>query len=278
MTGAAGMLGSRVVRDAPADVEVATATRADADLAEPNDTARLFARLGPAGVIHCAGFTAVDEAESVEARAHRDNAVATREVAAQCARLRAALVVVSTDYVFDGRADRPYREDDPPAPLSAYGRTKLAAERAARAAWPGGTRIVRTSWLYGPRGAHFPGRILALARERDDLRVVDDQRGCPTSTLELAPALWDVLLRGEAGTYHAACEGTATWCELARAVLELAGVAGVRVRPCTTAEMPRPAARPANSALDCARLAELRGRRLAPWRDALARYLAEESR
>jgi dTDP-4-dehydrorhamnose reductase len=175
--------------------------------------------------------------------------------------------------VFDGTSTRPYREDDTPRPLSAYGRTKLLGEVAARTAHPTGTRIVRTQWLYGPRGKHFPGTILGLAKERSELKVVHDQIGSPTSTLELAPALWDVLRIGEAGSYHAACEGQASWFEVACATLELAGVRGVQVTPCTTSEFPRPAVRPRYSVLDCSRLTKLRGKSLMPWRKALEAYL-----
>jgi dTDP-4-dehydrorhamnose reductase len=191
-----------------------------------------------------------------------------------CAKTAIPYVVVSTDFVFDGNAKTPYRETDATNPLSAYGRTKLFSEKAAQSAHPKGTRIVRTQWLYGPRGKHFPGTMIQLGRERPELKVVHDQVGSPTSTLELAPALWDVLARGEAGIYHAACEGTASWYELAALTLELAGLKHVKVTPCTTAEFPRPAKRPAYSVLDCAKLAKLRGRPLAPWRTALQQFLA----
>jgi dTDP-4-dehydrorhamnose reductase len=273
VTGAAGMLGGQVLRAAPEGEAAVGADRAEGDLADPKVVRRLLTVHDPLrGVIHCAGFTDVDGAEDDEDQAARDNALATRELAAACARAQLPLVVVSTDYVFDGELDRPYREDDEPNPRSAYGRTKLAAERAARAVWPQGTRIVRTSWLYGPGGRHFPGRILELARAGDELRVVEDQRGSPTSTLALAPVLWE-LLDAPAGIYHATCSGACSWFELAQATLGLAGVTGVRVVPCTTAEFPRPAPRPRNSVLNGAKLAALRGKPMPAWRDALARYL-----
>jgi dTDP-4-dehydrorhamnose reductase len=286
VTGAAGMLGSQLLLSVPDGITVVGTDLREApgvaavgvDLADPAAVAALFERHGPfTGVIHAAAFTAVDLAEEREAEARRANETATRVLAEACARAAIPLVLVSTDFVFDGRAREPYREDHPTHPLSAYGRTKLAAEVAAREAHPAGTRIVRTRWLYGPRGRHFPGTMLQLARERDELRVVDDQIGSPTSTLELAPALWDVLRTGEAGVYHAACEGSCSWYELAVAALEAAGVQGVRVEPCTTAGFPRPAHRPAYSVLDCSRLTALRGRPLAPWREALMTYLGTES-
>jgi dTDP-4-dehydrorhamnose reductase len=274
ITGAAGMLGSQVMRTAPPGIKAAPTTLADTDLAEAAAVEALFERVRPEGVVHTAGFTDVDGAESAREAAHRDNVVATGLVAEACAARTIPLVTVSTDYVFNGRADRPYTEDDEPGPLGVYGRTKLAAERVA-----GTARIVRSAWLYGPRGRHFPKTILELAARRDEIRVVDDQRGSPTSTLELAPVLWDVLERGEAGgIYHATAEGSCTWYELAGAVLELAGVSGTRLIPCTTAEFPRPAPRPAYSVLDCSRLSRLRGGPLAPWREALRRYLESNER
>jgi dTDP-4-dehydrorhamnose reductase len=280
VTGAAGMLGSELLAQAPRGTEcvgtdlAAGVQASGVDLADAGAVARLLREHGPfTGVIHCAAFTAVDLAEAREADALRVNAEACRVLARACAGAAIPLVAVSTDFVFDGRGRRPYREDDPPAPLSAYGRTKLAGERAALEEHPRGTRIVRTQWLYGPRGKHFPGTIHGLARTRPELKVVDDQTGSPTTTLELAPALWDVLARGEAGVYHAACEGSCTWFELARATLELSGLAAVELTPCTTAEFPRPAPRPAYSVLDCSKLARLRGKALLPWRDALARFL-----
>lgn len=285
VTGASGMLGSELLLQAPPGVDVVgTDLRVNApvgvpgiDLADATLVAGLFEQHGPFdGVIHAAAFTAVDLAEEREADARRANEDACRVLATHCAQRSIPLVVVGTDFVFDGMASRPYREDDAPRPLSAYGRTKLAGEVAARAAHPAGTRIVRTQWLYGPRGKHFPATILGLAKERNELKVVHDQVGSPTSTLELAPALWDVLLKGEAGAYHAACEGQASWFELACATLELAGVRGVHVIPCTTSEFPRPAVRPRYSVLDCARLAKLRGRTLAPWRKALETWIEGE--
>lgn len=262
------MLGSEAVRAAPPAVHALPTTRADCDLAEAEHVELLFERLKPHGVLHCAGFTHVDRAEVAEEAAFNDNVEATKAVASAARRRGIPMLLVSTDYVFDGKSKRPYKEQDPPNPLNIYGRTKLEAERAAPDAI-----IVRSSWLYGPRGRHFPDAILEQAK-KPEIRVVNDQRGCPTSTAELAPVLWELLLRGIPGVYHAACEGSCTWYELALAVLEMRGLRGPKVTPCTTAEFPRPAKRPAMSALDCSKLAEIRGKRLAPWRDALKRFLS----
>lgn len=290
VTGAAGMLGSQLLLAAPSGTQaVGTDLRAPpaghppvaavgVDLAEPAAVARLFAEHGPfQGLIHGAAYTAVDQAEREEALALRVNGTACGVLADAARVARIPMVLVSTDFVFDGSASRPYREDDPVRPLSAYGRTKLEGERAALAAHPRGVCIVRTQWLYGPRGKHFPGTILRIAREQGELKVVDDQRGSPTSTLELAPALWDALQLGGQGIWHAACEGVCSWYDFARATLECAGLLErTRITPCSTSEFPRPAPRPAYSALDGSKLAAARGRRLAPWRQALAEFLASE--
>jgi dTDP-4-dehydrorhamnose reductase len=286
VTGAAGMLGSELMRCAPAGVEaVGSDLRAGpgvaapgADLADAAAAEALFERHGPfQGVLHTAAWTAVDAAEDHEPEAQRANATASEVLARACQARGARLVAVGTDFVFDGAARTPYSEDAAPAPLSAYGRTKLAGERAALAAHPRGTSIVRTQWLYGPRGQHFPRTIVGHARKLGRLKVVDDQTGSPTSTLELAPALWDVLLRGAPGIYHAACEGACTWYGFTRAILAGLGLGDVVVEPCTTAEFPRPARRPAYSVLGCAKLTRLRGRPLAPWGEALRRYLEVEA-
>ena len=284
VTGAAGMLGSQVVLAVP---DGATAVGTDlvegrgvdhvgVDLTDEAQVEALFAEVEPTGVIHCAAYTAVDKAEEEEELASKVNCAACAVLAEACSRRRIPLVMVSTDFVFDGESDRPYREDDEVRPLSAYGRTKLEGEQAALDLWGEGTRIVRTQWLYGPRGKHFPRTMLSLARERDELRVVSDQIGAPTSTLELAPALWDVLALAPPGVFHAACEGECSWFDLAVATLDYSGVEGVKVEPCTTEEFPRPAHRPPYSVLDCCKLTELRGRPLASWQDALKTYLGIE--
>ncbi|HED65604.1 MAG TPA: dTDP-4-dehydrorhamnose reductase [Planctomycetes bacterium] len=285
VTGAAGMLGSELLLTAPDGVHpIGTDLRAapdgnpaveivGVDLTSAREVDELVASLLPlAGILHPAAYTAVDRAEEESELAHRVNAVAAGNLARAAARHGIPMVLVSTDFVFDGTAREPYRPEDPVAPLGVYGRTKYEGEERCRAEHPEGLAVVRTQWLYGPRGQHFPGTILRLAEERDELRVVSDQVGSPTSTLELAPALWDVLVLGGRGTYHAACEGEASWYDFAAAAVELAG-RKTTVHPCTTEEFPRPAPRPAYSVLDSSRLAALRGKPLAPWREALATFL-----
>ncbi len=287
VTGAAGMLGSQLLLSAPEGVRAVGTDLVQAppgqprvekpgvDLAARAEVAALFDALAPlVGVIHCAAYTAVDRAEEDEARALHVNAEAPRVVAEACAQRGLPLVHLSTDFVFDGAKKTPYDVHDETRPLSAYGRTKLAGEQRVLAAHRAAA-IVRTQWLYGPRGKHFPGTILALADTKPELKVVDDQIGSPTSTLELAPALWAVLAARERGLFHAACEGSASWFDFARATLELCAKK-TPIHPCSTAEFPRPARRPAYSVLDCSRLAKLRGRSLQPWRAALRDFLAHE--
>jgi len=279
------MLGSQVLLSAPdglvvigTDLVVGPGVDvAGVDLADERSVGELFEGIEDlAGVIHTAAYTAVDQAEQEEELALRVNGDACGVMARAARAAGVPLVLVGTDFVFDGESGRAYTEEDEPNPVCAYGRTKLAGERAAFEAYPEGVRVVRTQWLYGPRGGHFPGTMLSLAKERDRLQVVDDQTGSPTSTLELAPALWDVLDSGEESLYHAACEGSCTWYGFACATMEAAGVRGVEIEPCSTEEFPRPAKRPAHSVLDCGRLERLRGRTLAAWDVALRTYLGSE--
>jgi dTDP-4-dehydrorhamnose reductase len=279
------MLGSELLQRAPRGfegvgtdlVEAASVRAAGVDLSDPASVERAWRDHGPFdGVIHCAAYTAVDKAEEQPDVARKVNVEASRVVAQACARRGARLVAVSTDFVFDGAGKRPYVESDATTPLSVYGKTKLEGELVTLAAHPTGAAIVRTQWLYGPRGKHFPRTIVAVAREKGRLKVVDDQVGSPTSTLELAPALWDVLASKATGVFHGACEGSCSWHGFTRAILDECKLGHVVLEPCRTADFPRPARRPAYSVLDSSKLAQLRGRRFAGWREALVHYLAVE--
>lgn len=243
------------------------------DLTDLAAVQALFAADDFVGVIHSAAYTAVDQAEQEEELAYQVNAVAAENVARCCAQVGIPMVLVSTDFVFGGDGKRPYLPSDATQPLGAYGRTKHAGEELALAAHPEGLAILRTQWLYGPRGNHFPGTMLRLAGERECLRVVSDQVGSPTSTLELAPALWGALQAGARGIHHAVCSGEASWFDFARETLRLAG-SKTTLEPCSTSEFPRPAPRPAYSVLDGSSLTALLGRPMKPWREALADFLA----
>ncbi len=222
-------------------------------------------------VLNCAAWTDVDGAEKDEATATRVNGSAVGQLAQRCADAGASLVHYSTDYVFDGQASAPYPVDGMHAPLSAYGRSKAVGERGVFAAGPS-YLLVRTSWLYAPWGQNFVRTIAKLARERPNLRVVDDQRGRPTSAEHLVRASWRLLGAGVRGIVHVTDGEQCTWFEFASAIA--AAVAPqCRVDPCTTAEFPRPARRPGYSVLDLARTEAAIGA-MPPWRDNLADVLA----
>ena len=252
------MLGQDVVR-AAGDRAVAL-TRHELDV---TDRAAAAEALAGATVINCAAYTDVDGAESDPETAHAVNADGARNVAEAAARV----VYVSTDYVFDGTKASPYLESDAVNPLSAYGRSKLAGERATLTASPHSV-IVRTAWLFGAGGPNFVTTMLRLGEERDEVRVVDDQVGCPTFTGHLADALVALADGHGHGFLHVAGAGSCSWFEFARAIFDRAGM-DVDVRPCTTDEFPRPAPRPANSVL----MSEREAPELPAWQHGLDAYL-----
>ncbi|WP_454043157.1 dTDP-4-dehydrorhamnose reductase [Cellulosimicrobium sp. Marseille-Q8652] len=247
VVGAGGMLGQDVVAAVAASGdEVVPVDRRSLDVTDPSATAA--AARGFDVVVNCAAWTAVDDAESQEQAAFAVNGTGAANVARGAARAGARVVHVSTDYVFDGRASTPYAEDAPPAPRSAYGRTKAAGEWAVRAEAPDHL-VVRTAWLYGAHGACFPRTMARLAGERDELTVVDDQVGQPTWTVDLADLVVRlVAAQAPSGTYHGTSSGAASWFEFARHVVASAG-GGARVVPTTSEGFVRPAPRPAYSVL-----------------------------
>jgi dTDP-4-dehydrorhamnose reductase len=242
-------------QDVEADVSL---TRAQLDVTD-RDAVRA-AITGDDVVINCAAWTDVDGAEEHEQEALRINCAGARNLAEAAGRV----IYVSTDYVFDGTKREPYLESDPVNPQTAYGRTKLAGERATAEANPR-HHIVRTSWLFGPGGPNFVETILRLTRERDSLRVVDDQVGKPTYTGHLAPELLELATSEKYGIHHRAGAGECSWFEFALEIVERAGL-DCSVEPCTTAEFPRPAPRPAYSVLGGEQ-------RLPSWREGLEAYL-----
>lgn len=224
-------------------------------------------------ILNCTAYTDVDGAETNEAAAFAVNAGAVAKLAARAKALDATLVHVSTDYVFDGTATTPYTVDQPRAPINAYGRSKAAGEEALEAS---GARYLnaRTSWLYAPWSKNFVRTIAGASKARPTLRVVNDQRGRPTSTLTLASNLLELVSRGATGTFHVTDGGECTWFDLARAVAASVSPTCV-VEPCTSAEFPRPAPRPAYSVLDVSRTEALLDRPLVAWDVALADVLAQ---
>jgi dTDP-4-dehydrorhamnose reductase len=287
LLGGNGQVGRELRRSLPALGEVVAATRdgagADvvADFDRPESLSALVVRMAPDVVVNAAAYTAVDKAETDVATAFRVNAEAPATIAQACRSTGALLVHYSTDYVFDGQAARPYREDDATAPLGAYGASKPAGEQAIG---DSGARhaILRTAWVYAAHGRNFMLTMLRLAAERDELRVVADQFGAPTPAAWIADVTADLLRHGIAGsgTWHLTTQGKTSWCGFASAIMDEAHALGLlqrkpRVLPITTAEYPTPARRPACSVLDTARLQ--RDFAIVPpdWRAGLTQALRE---
>ena len=279
VTGTSGQLAqSLLAAGIAAGVDVVALRRPQLDLTIPGTLRTALADVAPDVVVNAGAYTAVDKAESEESEAHKVNAAGAGELATQCARSGAALVHISTDYVFDGTKPAPYVEIDPTRPINAYGRTKLAGEQAVAAACPRHV-ILRTSWVYSPYGNNFVRTMLRLGAEKSELNVVDDQQGCPTYAPHLAQAILRIaadLAPRQAedprwGTYHASGSGETTWCGFAREIFTETARRGLptpRLGAITTADYPTPARRPANSRLDCSSLQRTFGERLPDWRDA----------
>ncbi|MFJ2372337.1 dTDP-4-dehydrorhamnose reductase [Streptomyces sp. NPDC087769] len=255
VTGAAGMLGQDVLaRLAGEDVTAVAADRAALDVADPESVRAAFGKHRPAVVVNCAAWTAVDDAESQEDAALRVNGTGPAVLAEACREHGAVLLQVSTDYVFAGDGVKPYAEDDPTGPRSAYGRTKLAGEQAVLSTLPETGYVVRTAWLYGAGGGNFVRTMIKLEGVKDTLDVVDDQRGQPTWTVDLADRLvrlGQAALAGTApaGVYHGTSGGETTWFGFTREIFRLLGTDPGRVRPTTSEAFVRPAPRPAFSVL-----------------------------
>ncbi|MDN3297533.1 dTDP-4-dehydrorhamnose reductase [Streptomyces ficellus] len=272
VTGAGGMLGRDVLRCLGGDA--VGLTRRELDVRDPVAVRAALAALRPSVVVNCAAWTAVDDAETREGEALAVNGTGVRHLAEACASVGCVLLHVSTDYVFDGHARVPYAEGTPPAPRTAYGRTKLAGERAVLELLPEHGYVVRTAWLYGAGGANFVRAMLRSEASREYVDVVDDQRGQPTWSADLARRLVALGRCGAPpGVYHATNAGDGTWWDLARETFRLLGADPGRVRPTTSAAYPRPAPRPAYSVLGHDRWREADLPPLRDWREALREAL-----
>jgi dTDP-4-dehydrorhamnose reductase len=246
--------------------------RVELDITQPGRVMDAIRDIRPETVINCAAWTDVDGAEKEGEAAHAINAAGAENVAKACARTGAALIHLSTDYVFDGTKATAYSESDPVSPVSVYGRTKEAGERAVRDTW-GKHVILRTAWVFGAHGGNFMKTMLRLADQgMEKLNVVDDQRGGPTPADAIADACLDVAARANSadiapwGTYHFCGRPSVTWHGFASAILK---DRQITLNPCTTAEFPRPAPRPANSVLDCTRIRRAFGIEQPDWREYL---------
>lgn len=282
VTGGAGQLATSMAQEGGPLVRVVGRPLFDFD--RPESLEASFAAIGPAFVVNAAAWTAVDAAESDPEGARRANRDGPAKLAALCARAGIPLIHLSTDYVFDGRKAAPYVETDPTSPTGVYGRTKLEGERAVLEACPRAL-ILRTSWVYSATGKNFVRTMLSLGQTRDRLRVVADQKGCPTAARDLARVILGIVRRLESGwrdeyggVFHAAGSGWTTWHGLAEAIFAQASKHGVprpTVEPITTAEFPTPAQRPPDSRLDCGKLDRAFGLRQPEWRESLARTVDE---
>jgi dTDP-4-dehydrorhamnose reductase len=277
VTGAGGMLGqdlTALLRGSGA--EVAALDRRRLDITDAAGTAAAVASIGPDFVVNCAAWTAVDEAEAHEAEALAVNGDGAANLAAACASTGSRLILPSTDYVFSGTGTTPYAEDDPTGPRTAYGRTKLAGEQAVLGLLPNAGYVLRTAWLYGAHGPNFVRTMIRLEAVKDTVPVVDDQHGQPTWTADVAR---QILLLAQAdaepGIYHATSTGQTTWLGLARAVFGLLGADPGRITPTSSAELARPAPRPAYSVLGHAAFDRAGLPPLPDWRGSLERSFPE---
>ncbi len=268
ITGAQGQLGTELGR-ALQGHQLAAFDLPSFDLTNP-DCGRAIVAAAPEVVIHAGAHTDVDGAERNPALAMAVNADGTERVACAAAQVGARLVYISTDYVFDGCGTRPYVETDQTNPVSAYGASKCAGEQRAMACCEN-TLVIRTAWLYGLQGKNFVKTMLQLAAERSSLKVVADQQGCPTFAEDLACMIGKLVAHPARGILHVTNEGHCTWHEFATEIIKRAGH-HIPVEPITTADMPRPAKRPAYSVLSAERLHHL-GFRMPSWQDGLQRFL-----
>lgn len=285
VTGKAGqVVTSLLERGTAAGHQMIALGRPELDLADPASVMRALKAVAPDAIVSAAAYTAVDKAESESDLAHAVNGAGAGAVAQAARRLGVPLVHVSTDYVFDGTLDRPYLESDPTGPTGVYGASKLAGEQAVLAAHGDNSAVLRVAWVYSPFGANFVKTMLRLAGDRDELGVVADQIGNPTSALDIADAILIVANNMVAdsgpalrGIFHMTASGEASWADFAEAIFAASAARGgpsARVRRITTADYPTPATRPANSRLDCGLIALAHGVNLPDWRGALETVIA----
>ena len=271
VTGANGQLGREVARQGIGH-ELILTDYEKLDITDSAAVASFMREIKADAVVHCAAYTNVDGAEDDADGAFRVNVVGAQNIAAGCLATGARMVYVSTDYVFDGQSKNPYREFDATNPQSVYGVTKWQGEQIVKEIL-GRHYILRTAWLYGD-GNNFVKTMLRLAATNDTLRVVHDQIGTPTSTVELTKAIFKLLASDAYGTYHGTCQGQCSWYEFACEIFRQAGK-DVKVIPVTTDEFPRPAKRPAHSVLDNYMLRMTVGDPMSTWQQALQEYLKQ---
>jgi len=276
VTGAGGGLGSQFLELAQRkypDWECVGVTRELADLLSPADIKTVISDVRPDCILHAAAMTAVDLCETEPELAHDINVEGTRTIVEAASVLGARVVFISTDYVYDGKKNGPYHEEDHTVPLSVYGKTKLEAEHIVDGMLD--SMIIRTSWLYGKKGKNFVYTMRELVKKRNRIDVVTDQTGAPTYYLDLCEAIALLIDKEAAGLFHIVNSGCCTWFEFAKAIFEEKNI-DVELVPVTSPDLNRPAPRPANSRLDCSRYEEATGKKMRHWRDALKDFLNNE--
>jgi len=280
VTGGNGQLGTEVVREFNRlGHEVLAPLSEELDFLDPDKLAARAAALQADWIVNCAAYTQVDRAESEPGQAFTINRDSAGRLAAVAAQTGGRMLHISTDFVFDGKQSRPYREDDEPGPLSVYGRSKWEGDEAVLAALPGAI-ILRTAWLYGIHGHNFVKTMLRLAREGKPLRVVDDQVGTPTWTADTVQAMAALVTAEASGVFHFTDAGETSWCGFARAIITEAAQLGFELKtrtvaPIPTSEYPTPATRPHYSVLDTRKIQPYLASPIPPWRDSLINMLKE---
>jgi dTDP-4-dehydrorhamnose reductase len=272
IVGAHGMLGSDLLSSLGDPGRIIGADIEDFDITDREQTLRAVSELHPEWVINAAAYTQVDRCEEETQLAFAVNGEGAANLALACRSVKARLIHLSTDYVFDGKSRIPYREDDPVHPLSVYGQSKLQGETAVRALLTDVT-IVRTTGLYGKGGVNFVNTIRRLAQERDELTVVDDQWVSPTYSVDLSRAIGLLMRASARGIFHVVNSGACTWYQFACRIVQLTG-SRCTVTPISSAQLNRPAARPAFSVLATGKYAGVTGRDMRSWEDALTEYLS----
>jgi dTDP-4-dehydrorhamnose reductase len=274
VTGAQGQLGHDLLRQLTArNHQVFGIGRNDLDITDEQAVQEYFKVIKPDALLHCAAYTNVDAAEEDKETAYKVNALGPKYLAQAASCVGAKMVHVSTDYVFDGTASKPYEVDHPTHPLGVYGETKLAGEEFVKQNLDR-YFIVRTAWVFGINGNNFVKTMLRLAEERDELGVVDDQVGSPTYTVDLAQFMIDLVESEKFGVYHATNEGICSWYDFAVEIFKQAGL-NVKVKPLTSDQFPRPAARPKYSVLSKKKIIDQGFKALPNWKDALSLHLRE---
>lgn len=252
--------------------DVTGVTRKECDLTSKDSVRALLANIQPDFIIHCAAFTQVDACESEKEKAFLVNGTSVKDIVEWARNNNGSLYYISTDYVFNGEKKSPYEEDDPVCPVNIYGESKREGEVAVLSLGGRGA-VIRTSWLFGHNGPNFIKAIIRKARTEGKLKVVNDQEGSPTSTVDLAEGVYNLLAKKASGIYHLSNSGSCTWFDFAKEIVSQAGIKGVEITPSTTEEFKRPARRPRNSILSCAKYSALTGKAMRHWREALRAYL-----